>query len=215
MIKTWVVMFFLLACVFTSSNLYAREYSMRQSDYRETYTENKNTYFNAGIGDMIVPFSSFQSGFSFGIGAGERVYRHSSSSLSIGLGIDYYPIDKSGSASSIQTGTISYHLKGYALPILIQLTYDYTINDLIDIYGGIGLGIVSSSVNTSISKFSSVSEQGSSFGFSVYPGIRINKLGPGAIFAEFNFISSSVNYLTTGSANIGGTLFLIGYNIFF
>ncbi len=215
MIKTWVVMFFLSACVFTSSNLYAREYSMRQSNYRETQTENKNTYFNAGIGDMFVPFSSYNSGFSFGIEGGERVYRYKDSSLSAGLGIDYYPISKSGSTSSPQTGTISYSLKGYALPILLQFAYTYTISNRIDVYGGIGLGMMASKVDTSISGFASVNEQSGTFAFSIYPGIRVNRLGPGALFAEFNFISSSASYLTTGSANIGGMLFMIGYNIFF
>lgn len=198
-----------------STNGMAKEFSMRRKTISSEITQNKNTYFNAGIGVMIVPFSSYRDGFSFGVEGGERVYHHQHSALSIGLGIDYYPISKSGSATSQQAGSINYDMAGYALPVLLKGTYTYAVNDRIDAYAGIGLGIIISKVDTSISGFSSVSEQSGSFAFSIYPGIKVNKLGPGALFAEFNIISSTVNYLTTGSANIGGTLFLIGYNIFF
>lgn len=204
-----------LAILFASKNAKARELSMRKDML--TYIENqqKNTYFRAGIGGMLVPFSSYKIGFSFGVEGGEEVYHHKYSSISVGLGIDYYPVSKSGSTSSQQTGNISYSMSGYALPILLKGAYTYTINDLVDVYAGIGLGMIASKINTTISGFSSVSEQSSSFAFSIYPGIKINKLGPGALFTEFDFLSSSVNYLSTGSANIGGMLFLIGYNIYF
>ncbi|MGB9736418.1 MAG: hypothetical protein ACP5JP_09085 [bacterium] len=198
-----------------SPDVKARELSMRKAILSTEITQNKNTYFKAGIGAMLVPFSSYRPGFSFGIEGGERVYRYKNSSLSVGLGIDYYPVSKSGSTTSNQTGNLDYSMSGYALPILLKGTYTYTINDWIDAYAGIGLGMIVSGVSTAISGFSSVGEQNSTFAFSIYPGIKINKLGPGALFAEFNFLSSSVSYLTTGSANIGGMLFLIGYNIYF
>ena len=208
-----ITLFFLILIL--SKNVVAKEFSMRKHQISYQLEQNNNTYFNAGIGTMLVPFSSYKMGFSVGIEGGEKVYHYKQSSVTTGLWIDYYPVSKSGSASSQQTGNINYNMTGYALPVLLKGTYIYSVSDRIDIYGGIGLGIIVSKIDTSISGFSSVSEQNSSFAFSVYPGIKVNGLGPGALFAEFNFLSSSVSYLTTGSANIGGMLFLIGYNIFF
>ena len=204
-----------LATLLLSTRAQAKEYSMRAVSQSEEVTHNKNTYFDAGIGAMLLPFSSYRTGFSVGIEGGETIYHYRHSVLSVGLGIDYYPLSKSGSTASPQTGSISYSMTGYAMPILVKGAYTYELNDRIDVYGGIGLGMMVSKVDTSISGFASVNEQSGTFAFSIYPGIRVNRLGPGALFAEFNFISSSASYLTTGSANIGGMLFLIGYNIFF
>ncbi len=201
--------------IFLSTTATAEEFSMRKTSVTAEQTNNKNIYVKAGIGGMLLPFSSYKAGFSFGIEGGSRVYRHLQSSLSVGLGVDYYSIDKSGSTGSQQAGTISYSMTGYAIPVLLKCAYTYTINDRIDVYAGIGLGMAASKVDTSISGFSSVSEQSSAFAFSLYPGITINKIGPGALFAEIDFLSSTVSYKTTGSANIGGTLLLLGYSIYF
>ena len=209
------VLCLLMGTLCLSTGATAKEFSMRSAALPSGGRKDKDTYFDAGIGAMLVPFSSYRGGFSFGIEAGEKVYGHRHSAMSVGLGIDYYPISKSGSAASQQAGSISYRMTGYALPVLVKGAYTYTVSDRIEAYAGIGLGMIASKVDTSISGFSSVSEQSGSFAFSVYPGIRVTGLGPGALFAELDFLSSSVNYLTTGPANIGGTLFLIGYNIFF
>lgn len=204
-----------LIIMISSTTASAKDFSMKKNTPASGVAQNQNTYFDVGIGAMLVPFSSYKTGFSFGIEGGERVYYYQHSIISVGLGIDYYPISKSGTTTSPQTGTINYDMTGYALPVLLKGTYTYLVNERINVYAGIGAGLVASKINTSISGFSSVSEQSSSFAFSIYPGVRINKLGPGALFAEFDFLSATVDYLTAGSANIGGMLFLIGYNIFF
>lgn len=216
MYKYWVCILCLcmgVTCFSTVAT--AREYSMRKAAESSEGQEDRNTYFEAGIGGMIAPFSTYRAGFSFGIEAGERIYTHSRSTISVGLGVDYYPVSKTGSAVSPQAGSIRYSMTGYALPVLIKGAYHYTVNERIEVFAGIGLGMIASKVDTSISGFSSVSEQSSTFAFSVYPGIRVTRIGPGALFAEFDVISSTVDYLTAGPANIGGTLFLIGYNIYF